>query len=107
MRCHGQRYNRETLQVRYKGLNIAEVLDLTVTEALEFFGSFPSLTPRLQTLYDVGLGYIRLGQPATTLSGARPNVSSWRASCPGGRPGAHSTCWMSQRLAFTPLTSTS
>jgi len=67
--CHGQRYNRETLQVRYKGLNIAEVLDLTVTEALEFFGSFPSLTPRLQTLYDVGLGYIRLGQPATTLSG--------------------------------------
>ncbi len=67
--CHGTRYNRETLQVRYKNLNIAEVLELTVTEALEFFASVPALTSRLQTLYDVGLGYIRLGQPAPTLSG--------------------------------------
>jgi len=67
--CHGARYNRETLQVRYKGLNIAEVLDLTVTEALEFFSAVPQITRRLQTLYDVGLGYIRLGQPAPTLSG--------------------------------------
>ena len=67
--CHGQRYNRETLQVRYKEHNIAEVLELTVTEALEFFAPFQSLVPKLQTLYDVGLGYIRLGQPATTLSG--------------------------------------
>jgi excinuclease ABC subunit A len=67
--CHGQRYNRETLQVRYKGLNIAEVLTLTVTEALTFFASVPNITRRLQTLYDVGLGYIRLGQSATTLSG--------------------------------------
>jgi len=55
--------------VRYKNLNIAEVLELTVTEALEFFASVPALTSRLQTLYDVGLGYIRLGQPAPTLSG--------------------------------------
>ena len=67
--CHGTRYNRETLQVRYKGLNIAEVLSLTVTEALEFFSSIPRITRRLQTLNDVGLGYIRLGQSATTLSG--------------------------------------
>ena len=67
--CHGQRYNRETLQVRYKSLNIAEILDMTVTEALEFFASVPNITRRLQTLYDVGLGYIRLGQPAPTLSG--------------------------------------
>ncbi|MGC9521604.1 MAG: excinuclease ABC subunit UvrA [Anaerolineae bacterium] len=67
--CHGQRYNRETLQIRYKGLNIAEVLDLTVTEALDFFASIPKITRHLQTLYDVGLGYIRLGQPAPTLSG--------------------------------------
>ena len=67
--CHGARYNRETLQVRYKGLNIAEVLDLTVTEALEFFGPIPRITRRMQTLCDVGLGYIRLGQSATTLSG--------------------------------------
>ncbi|MBN1246498.1 MAG: excinuclease ABC subunit UvrA, partial [Anaerolineae bacterium] len=67
--CHGKRYNRETLQVRYKDHNIAEVLDLTVTEALDFFASIPAITRRLQTLYDVGLGYIRLGQPAPTLSG--------------------------------------
>jgi excinuclease ABC subunit A len=67
--CHGQRYNRETLQVRYKDLNIAEVLNLTVTEALQFFASMPKITRHLQTLHDVGLGYIRLGQPAPTLSG--------------------------------------
>ncbi|MCJ7548959.1 MAG: excinuclease ABC subunit UvrA, partial [Anaerolineae bacterium] len=60
---------RETLQVRYKGLNIAEVLALTVTEALKFFGPIPKITRRMQTLCDVGLGYIRLGQSATTLSG--------------------------------------
>ena len=67
--CRGRRYNRETLQVRYKGLNIAEVLELTVDEALEFFASHPAIVRRLRTLHDVGLGYIRLGQPATTLSG--------------------------------------
>jgi len=67
--CHGLRYNRETLQIRYKGLNIAEVLDLTVEEAMDFFANIPAIRRKLQTLYDVGLGYIRLGQPATTLSG--------------------------------------
>jgi excinuclease ABC subunit A len=67
--CHGQRYNRETLQIRYKGKNIAEVLDMTVEEAMEFFANIPRIRNRLQTLYDVGLGYIRLGQSATTLSG--------------------------------------
>ncbi len=67
--CHGTRYNRETLQVSYKGLNIAQVLDLTVNEALEFFSALPRIVTRLQTLADVGLGYIRLGQSATTLSG--------------------------------------
>ncbi len=67
--CHQTRYNRETLQVAYKGLNIAEALNLTVTEALEFFDAIPKITRHLQTLYDVGLGYIRLGQSATTLSG--------------------------------------
>jgi excinuclease ABC subunit A len=67
--CHGKRYNRETLQIRYKDKTIAEVLDMTVTEALDFFASIPAITRRLQTLYDVGLGYIRLGQPAPTLSG--------------------------------------
>lgn len=67
--CHGKRYNRETLEVRYKGKNIAEVLDMTVNQTMEFFQNVPSLRSRLQTLVDVGLGYVRLGQPATTLSG--------------------------------------
>ena len=67
--CGGHRYNRETLQVTYRGKNIAEVLDMTVDDALEFFANIPGIKRKLQTLHDVGLGYIRLGQPATTLSG--------------------------------------
>jgi excinuclease ABC subunit A len=67
--CKGTRYNKETLQVRYKGVNIAQVLDMTVEEALGFFSAIPPIRSRLQTLYDVGLGYIKLGQPATELSG--------------------------------------
>ncbi len=67
--CHGRRYNRETLQVRYKGKNIAEALNLTIDEAAEFFANIPRIQAKLKTLQDVGLGYIRLGQPAPTLSG--------------------------------------
>lgn len=67
--CQGQRYNRETLAVKYKGKNIAEVLEMTVEEALEFFSPIPKIKRYLQTLYDVGLGYLKLGQPAPTLSG--------------------------------------
>ena len=67
--CHGQRYNRETLEVLYKGLNIAQVLDLTVEQACEFFSAHPMISRKLQTLMDVGLGYIKLGQSALTLSG--------------------------------------
>lgn len=67
--CHGSRYNHETLQVRFKDKNIAEVLDMTVETAIEFFDAFPKIKRRLQTLHDVGLGYIRLSQPAPTLSG--------------------------------------
>ncbi|MFN2644005.1 MAG: excinuclease ABC subunit UvrA [Burkholderiales bacterium] len=67
--CHGKRYNRETLEIRYKGRNIHEVLELTVAEAAEFFSAVPALARRLRTLMDVGLGYVRLGQSATTLSG--------------------------------------
>ena len=67
--CHGKRYNRETLEVHYKGRNIAEVLDLTVEDAFEFFSAVPTIARKLQTLLDVGLGYVRLGQSATTLSG--------------------------------------
>ena len=67
--CHGRRYNRETLDVRYKGKNIYDVLHMTVEEALEFFDKVPRIRSKIQTLYDVGLGYIRLGQPSTQLSG--------------------------------------
>ena len=67
--CKGHRYNRETLEVRYKGKNIYEVLDMNIEEALEFFAPLPRIATKLQTLYDVGLGYVKLGQPSTTLSG--------------------------------------
>ncbi|MFN8372905.1 MAG: excinuclease ABC subunit UvrA [Anaerolineae bacterium] len=67
--CHGKRYNRETLQIKYKGKSIADVLEMTVSEGLEFFANIPSIFNKLQTLDAVGLGYIRIGQPATTLSG--------------------------------------
>ncbi len=67
--CHGKRYNRETLEVTYKGKSISEILDMTVEAALEFFENIPKISRKLQTIYDVGLGYIKLGQPATTLSG--------------------------------------
>ena len=67
--CNGKRYNREALEVTLRGKNIAEVLNMTVDQAWEFFGNFPRIRPKLETLRDVGLGYIRLGQPATTLSG--------------------------------------
>ena len=67
--CGGKRYNRETLDVRYKGKNIFEVLDMTVEEACDFFESVPTIKRKIETLRDVGLGYIKLGQPSTTLSG--------------------------------------
>ncbi|MDQ0269056.1 excinuclease ABC subunit A [Cytobacillus purgationiresistens] len=67
--CHGKRYNRETLEVKYKGKNISEILDMTVEVALEFFENIPRISRKLQTIYDVGLSYVKLGQPATTLSG--------------------------------------
>lgn len=67
--CHGKRYNRETLEVKYKGKSISEILDMTVESAVEFFENVPKISRKLQTIKDVGLGYIKLGQPATTLSG--------------------------------------
>ncbi|UOQ85205.1 excinuclease ABC subunit UvrA [Gracilibacillus salinarum] len=67
--CEGKRYNRETLEVKYKGKNIADVLDMTIEEALSFFENIPKIRRKMETIYDVGLGYVRLGQPATTLSG--------------------------------------
>ncbi len=67
--CHGARFNRETLQVRFKSKNIADVLDTTIDEAVEFFSAFPAMVRKLKTLQDVGLGYLKIGQPAPTLSG--------------------------------------
>ena len=67
--CHGKRYNRETLEVRYKGKSIADVLDMTINRAVEFFENVPSILQKIKTIQDVGLGYIKLGQPSTTLSG--------------------------------------
>ena len=67
--CHGQRYNRETLEVRFKGKSIADVLDMTINQAVEFFENMPSILSKIKVLQDVGLGYIKLGQPSSTLSG--------------------------------------
>jgi excinuclease ABC subunit A len=67
--CHGARYNRETLEVHYKGKTIADVLDMPIEEAVDFFAAIPAISRHLTTLVEVGLGYVRLGQPATTLSG--------------------------------------
>ena len=67
--CHGKRYNRETLEVRYKGKSIADILDMTINQAVEFFENVPEILRKIKTIQDVGLGYIKLGQPSTTLSG--------------------------------------
>jgi excinuclease ABC subunit A len=86
--CKGKRYNRETLEVKYKGKSISDVLDMTVSQALEFFKHIPKIVRRLQTIHDVGLDYIRLGQPATTLSGGeaqRVKLSSELAKRATGR----------------------
>jgi excinuclease ABC subunit A len=67
--CHGKRYNRETLEIRYKGYNINDILEMTIEDALPLFEAIPSISRKLETLMDVGLTYVKLGQPATTLSG--------------------------------------
>ena len=92
--CSGARYNRDTLDVTWKGKNIAEVLDMPIEEALEFFAAQPSIARHLQTLVDVGLGYVRLGQPAPTLSGGeaqRVKLSSELGEPPRAAPSTSST----------------
>ena len=105
--CHGQRYNRETLEVRFKGKSIADVLEMAVEEALQFFAKIPKLRRRLQTLHDVGLDYIKLGQPATTLSGGEAQRVKLARSCRRSRPGGRSTSSTSRRPACTSRTSRS
>ena len=83
--CHGKRYNRETLEVRFKGKTIADVLEMPIEEALEFFAHIPKIRRRVQTLNDVGLGYMRLGQPATTLSGGEAQRVKLAAELAQGR----------------------
>src|SRR5665647_2457957 len=86
--CHGKRYNREALEIHYKGKAISDILELTCEQALEFFANIPSIARKLQTLVDVGLGYIHLGQPATQLSGGeaqRIKLASELSRRPTGR----------------------
>ena len=88
--CHGKRYNRETLEVRFKGKTIADVLEMPIEEALEFFAHIPKIRRRVEALNDVGLGYMRLGQPATTLSGGEAQRVKLAAELSQGRHRADS-----------------
>ena len=106
--CKGKRYNRETLEVRFKGKTIADVLEMSVEEALKFFAKIPKVRRRLQTLHDVGLDYMTLGQPATTLSGRRGAACEARVRAVQGRHRAgRSTSSTSRPPACTSPTSRS
>ncbi len=104
--CKGARYNRETLEVKYKEKTISDVLNMTVEEAVVFFANQPKIARKLQTLLDVGLGYVTLGQSATTLSAARRSVSSWPMSWPAAAPERQSISSMSPPPASTLRMST-
>ena len=91
--CHGARYNEATLKVQWNGRNIAEVPQMTVDQAHAFFAEEEAIARPLQLLQEIGLGYLRLGQPATELSGVRRNASSWPQSCSAASAGARCTCW--------------
>ncbi len=98
--CNGKRYNRETLEVRYKDSNINDVLKMTINQAVEFFASVPSILRKLKTLQDVGLGYIRLGQPSTTLSGGESQRVKLSAELAKKIPVKHSIFLMNLQPDF-------
>jgi excinuclease ABC subunit A len=100
--CHGKRYNRETLEVRYKGRNIHEVLEMMVAEAHSFFSAVPPIARKLQTLTDVGLGYVRLGQSATAIPAARSISSTSRPR--GSTSTTSSSCSKSCTACAMPAT---
>ena len=102
--CKGRRYNRETLEVKYKGRTVSDVLEMSVDEALEFFQNIPPIKRHMQTLSDVGLGYIKLGQPAPTLSGGGA-ADRFRVSCTSAPRGTPSTSSTSPPPACTSRTS--
>ena len=105
--CDGKRYKHETLDVRFKGKTIADVLEITVDEALEFFAQVPKIRRLLQTLHDVGLGYLRLGQPATTLSGGEAQRVKLASELSKVRPAGRSTSSTSRPRASISPTSRS
>ena len=100
--CGGKRYNRETLDVKYKGKSIYDVLDMTVEEAMHFFEPIPSVYRKIKTLYDVGLSYIKLGQPSTQLSGGEAQrIKSLPQSSADVVPERRYIYWTSRRQVFT------
>lgn len=105
--CKGQRYNRETLLVKYKGKSINDVLEMTVDEACEFFRNLSSIYNKIKTLKDVGLGYIKLGQSSTTLSGGEAQRVKLATELSKRRRGGRSTSWTSRRQGCTVTTSRS
>ena len=105
--CHGQRYNRETLEVKFKGRSIADVLDMTVEDAVEFFKAVPGIRDKMAMLAEVGLGYIKVGQQATTLSGGEAQRVKLSRSCRGGPPARPSTSSTSRPPASISRTSAS
>ncbi len=102
--CKGARYNRDTLEILFKGKNISEVLDMPIADALGFFENQPPIARHLRTLVDVGLGYVRLGQPAPTLSGVKPSGSSCHRNWRSGRRVTPSTCSTNRRPDSTSRT---
>ena len=105
--CRGRRYNRETLEITYKGRNIADILDMTVDEAARFFRKVPTVSDRLIALEDVGLGYVRLGPSGTTLSGGEAQRIKLAAELAKRRRAARFTSWTSRPPACISRTSTS